>query len=128
MSEAKTQNEIRLALGRDATLFRNNVGTGWTGNITRLQDGSILIKNPRPLHAGLCKGSSDLIGWRSITITPDMIGQKVAVFSAVEVKAQRGRATPDQINFITKLVSDGGLGVIAKNADEAKMGLAITVK
>lgn len=128
MTEARVQNEIRLALGRSAVLFRNNVGTGWTGDITRLRDGSIHIKNPRPLHAGLCKGSSDLIGWRSITVTPDMVGKQVAVFSAVEVKGPRGRATAEQIHFITRLNNDGGLACVAKNAEDAKKGLALNVK
>lgn len=104
-------------------LFRQNVGTGWTGDITRLKDGSILIKNPRPLQAGLCKGSSDLIGWRSVTVTPEMVGRRVALFLAVEVKGDRGRATPEQRNFIDRVRLDGGLAGVARTVDDA---LAIT--
>ncbi len=128
MSEHKAQNEIRLALGRDVTLFRNNVGTAWTGDASTLRDGSVLIRNPRILHAGLCVGSSDLIGWRSLTITPEMVGQQVAVFSAVEVKGPKGRATAGQIHFINQLIKAGGFGVIAKNANDAKKGLGMSGK
>jgi len=128
VSEHKAQNEIRLALGRDVTLFRNNVGTAWTGDVSKLPDGSVLIRNPRILHAGLCVGSSDLIGWRSVTITPEMLGNKFAVFCAVEVKGPKGRATPAQIHFIKQLIKAGGLGVIAKNVIDAKKGLGLIVK
>jgi hypothetical protein len=122
--EHVVQNEIRIALGRDAVLFRNNVGTAWTGDVRRLKDGSIHITNPRPFHAGLCKGSSDLIGWRSITITQDMVGHQVAVFCAVEVK-DKGRATKEQVHFIDTLVRAGGLGCVARSPEEAKKGLAV---
>lgn len=123
MSEARVQNEIRLGLGREVVLFRNNVGKAWTGDARTLPDGSVLIRNPRILHAGLCKGSSDLIGWRSITISADMVGKTVAVFSAVEVKGPKGRASDDQIHFITKLNEAGGLGCIARSVKDARKGL-----
>lgn len=126
--EHVVQNEIRIALGRDAVLFRNNVGTAWTGDVSRLNDGSVLIRNPRPLHAGLCKGSSDLIGWRSITITQDMVGEKIAVFCAVEVKDGKNRPTKEQVHFINTLVGAGGLGCVAWNVEDAKKGLAISGK
>jgi hypothetical protein len=46
--------------------------------------------------ASLCKGSADLIGYRTITITPDMVGQQVAVFTSIEVKTPTGRIRPEQ--------------------------------
>ena len=124
MKETNRLRSIMLGLSTPGVrLFRQNVGTGWTGDITRLKDGSILIKNPRPLQAGLCKGSSDLIGWRSITVTPEMVGRKVALFLAVEVKTDRGRATPEQRNFIDRVRLDGGLAGVARTVEDA---LAIT--
>ena len=124
MNEMNRLRSIMLGLSTPGVrLFRQNVGTGWTGDITRLKDGSILIKNPRPLQAGLCKGSSDLIGWRSIEVTPEMVGRKVALFLAVEVKGDRGRATPEQRNFIDRVRLDGGLAGVARTVDDA---LAIT--
>lgn len=125
MSEHRIQNEIRLAISGKATLFRNNVGTAWTGDSTTLKDGSVLIRNPRILHAGLCAGSSDLIGWRSLTITPEMVGQTVAVFAALEVKSKTGRATAGQKNFCQRVTEAGGFAGIVKSPDEAKKTLAI---
>ena len=125
MSEARVQNEIRLALGRDVVLFRQNVGKGWTGNATTLPDGSVHIRQPRILHAGLCKGSSDLIGWRSLTVTPEMVGKTVAVFSAVEVKGPKGRPTPEQVTFISNVKHAGGFACVARTIDEARAGLLL---
>jgi hypothetical protein len=48
-------------------LYRNNTGT--------LRD-----QHGRPVTFGLAVGSADLIGWTTRTITPDMVGQQVAVF------------------------------------------------
>lgn len=125
MSEHRIQNEIRLAISGKATLFRNNVGTAWIGDTSKLKDGSVLIRNPRVFHAGLCEGSSDLIGWRSLTITPEMVGQTVAVFAALEVKSKTGRATAGQKNFCQRVTEAGGFAGIVKSPDEAKKTLAI---
>ena len=106
-NEAYVQNKIRLAIGSgDVRLFRNNTG-------------ALLDMQGRLVKFGLCKGSSDLIGFRSITITPDMVGQKIAVFSAIEVK-DKGKATVDQRNFINIINNAGGYAGVAKNVNDAK--------
>lgn len=125
MSEHAIQNEIRLGISGKATIFRNNCGVGWVGDATKLKDGSVLIRNPRVLHAGLCEGSSDLIGWRSLTITPEMVGKRIAVFTALEVKSKTGRATAGQKNFCDRVIEAGGLAGIVKSLDDAKKVLAI---
>ena len=106
-NEAYVQNKIRLAVGSgDVRLFRNTTG-------------ALLDMQGRLVKFGLCKGSSDLIGFRSITITPDMVGQKIAVFSAIEVK-DKGKATVDQKNFINIINNAGGYAGVAKNVNDAK--------
>ena len=107
MSEQQAQQSIRLALSRGPVrLWRNNTGT--------LRD-----RQGRPVKFGLCKGSSDLIGLRSITIGPEHVGQTMAVFVAVEVKSPTGRPTPDQQAFIDTVQSLGGLAGIARSVDDA---------
>ena len=106
-NEAYVQNKIRLAVGSgDVRLFRNNTG-------------ALLDMQGRLVKFGLCKGSCDLIGFRSITITPDMVGQKIAVFSAIEVK-DKGKATVEQKNFINIINNAGGYAGVAKNVNDAK--------
>lgn len=124
MREQNIQQKIRLALGRISTMFRNNVGTGWQGRsgpIKQTADGGkyLVIQDPRPLNAGLCKGSSDLIGWTTREITPEMVGRKVAIFTAIEVKSANGRATKEQINFIRQLTEAGGIAGIARDGEAA---------
>lgn len=99
--------------------FRNNVGTGWQGSKVVQQGGAVTLMGARPLHAGLCVGSSDLIGWVSVEITPDMVGRKVAVFSAIEAKAAGGRVSEDQQRFIDAVKAAGGLAGVARSEDEA---------
>ena len=106
-NEAFVQNKIRLAVGHGKIrLFRNNTG-------------ALLDMQGRLVKFGLCKGSSDLIGFRSITITPDMVGQKIAVFSAIEVK-DKGKATVEQKNFINIINNAGGYAGVAKSVNDAK--------
>lgn len=69
-------------------------------------------------------GTSDLIGWRSVTITADMVGQQIAVFAAVEVKDQ-ARATPEQEAFIAAVRAAGGLAGVAHSVEEARAILGL---
>lgn len=120
-SEKQIQTEIFREVGSnpDVRLFRNNVALAWTGNVQRLQDGSVLIKNPRPLHAGLTRGSGDLIGWRRRIITQDDIGASVAQFLSLEIKNRRGRASKEQKNWAEVVRQFGGLAGIVRSVDEA---------
>lgn len=122
MNESNVTRLIMLEVSKftGTTIFRNNTGMGWTGNHNRTTDGSILIRDARPLHAGLTKGSSDLIGWTTREITPDMVGQKVAIFTAIEVKSERGRATAEQLNFVEQVRKSGGIAGIARSPQEAR--------
>src|ERR1700722_4368372 len=61
------------------------------------------LKNPRIVSAGCGPtGMPDYLGWTEVTITPDMVGQKIAVFTAAEIKRfdnpSRVRATVEQID------------------------------
>jgi hypothetical protein len=48
-----------------------------------------------------------------------MVGQTVAVFIAIEVKAAGGRPSPEQRAFIQMAQQAGGLAGIARSVDEA---------
>lgn len=109
-------------------MFRNNVGMGWVGKVIRLKDGSIKILHPRPLHAGLCVGASDTIGWTPIVITPEMVGKKVAVFTACEVKTGRLKTTTDQDNFLTVLRNSGGIAIVARSDKDFKDGISTWIE
>ena len=121
--ETLLQNAIMKAIGciKGLRIFRNNTGTGWAGEMIRQPNGTdVLVKKAMPLHAGLCIGSSDIIGWKSVEITPDMIGKKVAVFVALEVKTEYGKTTEQQINFLKAVKSAGGIAGVVRSENDAK--------
>lgn len=109
-----------LAVGKfsPVKIFRNNVGTGWVGK-SKTVPGGIFLYDPRPLHAGLFEGSSDLIGWTTLKITPEMIGKDIAVFTAIEVKTEIGRASPKQVNFISQVRKSGGISGVVCTPEQA---------
>ena len=108
-SETKLQQEIRLALGTipSLRLFRNQVG--------QLPD----PRTGRYVLFGLAKGSSDLVGFKSIKITPEMIGQEVAQFVSIEIKTERGKLTEVQQNWLQKVHDSGGIVGGARSIQDA---------
>ena len=115
-AETTLQQQIRLALGThpDTRLFRNQVGS--------LPD----PRTGRLVTFGLARGSADLIGWRTITIGPEHVGQTLAVFVAVEVKSAKGRTTAEQGAFIEQVTAMGGLAGVARTVGEAAAILDLT--
>ena len=81
--------------------------------------GTLILRAVRVIRFGLCVGSGDLIGWKSITITPEMVGRRVAVFLSVETKAKRGVKSEAQENWCSQVKINGGLAGFAKSIDEA---------
>lgn len=111
MTETDIMRLIQVALSAMGhRVFRNNVAKAWVGIYAgRSADGTVVLKNARPLHAGLCVGSADLIGFTSS-----------GKFLAIEVKTETGRATPEQLNFLETVRRFGGIAGIARSVEDAK--------
>ena len=120
MAESQILKSVRLLSRGVVRLFRNNVGSAWMGKAIPQKDGSIKIDNPRRVDFGLCVGSSDAIGFKTVEITPDMVGQKIAIFVAIETKTATGKPTADQQKFVDYVAKCGGLAGIARSVDDAK--------
>jgi hypothetical protein len=69
---------------------------------------------------GLVTGGSDLIGWTEMTITPEMVGSTLAVFTAVELKTGAQRPTREQTAFLGAVKRAGGLSGVARTVAEAE--------
>lgn len=119
--ESDIQADIRLALGRlrHTRIFRNNRGVAWMGRVVERTRATIVLANPRPVEFGLNDGASDLIGLTQITITPDMVGQTVAVFTAGEVKRPRADVPDHQQRFIDFVRGFGGIAGVVRSPDDA---------
>ena len=95
----------------NSILFRNSVG---------------LFKTTKgnKIRTGLCKGSSDLIGWTSIEIAEDLI----SIFTAVEVKTKKARITKEQRNFLNAVNDSGGIGMIVYNVKEYEILMSQSIQ
>lgn len=111
--EATVLAKILLAASKlQNRLFRNNVG------LFKTIDG-------RTVKTGLHNGSSDLIGWTQVKITPDMVGKTVAIFTAIECKKEGfvfpktpNETLKGQINFIEQIKKSGGYAGFARSEEE----------
>lgn len=127
-SEGTVQRKVWRQLGATCRLFRLNTGRSWLSNlgpagVQKLADGAILMKAARSIALGFAdtsgntvEGASDLIGWTKVTITPEMVGQDVAVFTAIETKASKGGKKRDtQVNFCNQVSNQGGIAGFANS-------------
>lgn len=105
--ESDLLNDARIEYAGDNTvrMFRNNVGMlcDKYGNVVRY---------------GLCTGSSDLIGFKSVQITPSMVGHWLAVFVAAEAKAPKAYPSQQQRDFIRTVLELGGRAGVFRTIDE----------
>ena len=125
-SEASLMRRIALkASEHGARLWRNNTAKGWAGKsvvITesgqaRVMPGDVLVHSARRLHAGLCVGSSDLIGLTPVLITEQHIGKTLAVFTAAEVKAGTN-LTGAQQSFLEMVTRSGGIAIAPTSVEQ----------
>ena len=103
MKEQEILKQIQTLSKGSVRLFRNNVGFDTTNKV----------------RYGLAPGSSDLIGWKTITITPHHVGRTVAVFCAIEVKKPGGRVSDIQSNFIDYVDTNGGIAGVCYSYEDA---------
>ncbi len=111
--ERKIINKILSELPDNKRLFRINSGMGWAGIILKHTGNMIVLKNPFPFH-GAPAGFPDLIGWETVKITSDMVGQEIAVFTGCEIKAT-GKLSPDQKLFRKLILKTGGIFQVINN-------------
>lgn len=108
-------------------LGRNSKGGAWQGKFlrdypcsTKRGAGRIVeLAEARLLQFGLrfsdAGGESDLIGWRELKITSEMVGRTVAQFVALELKTPNVKATAAQRNFVAQVRRAGGYAAIVRD-------------
>jgi hypothetical protein len=106
-AENRLKESIKLGLAKGfwpgLKLFSNPRGTA---------------RGPRSDDRYICYGlapgsktlaSSDFIGWRTIEITSNMVGHKIAQFASIETKAPGQKATQEQRAWLELVKRAGGL-------------------
>ena len=126
MKEGNVQAAGRIIASKcGAVTFRNNVGGAWSGRkVGVLKNGDTVIRNARWIDFGLVKGSGDTIGWKTVTITPDMVGKDIAQFLSIEYKTDDGKTRPDQITWDRNVWNAGGLTGFARSDDDVRRIIA----
>ena len=114
MNETTIMRHIQLEASKlkGVRLLRNNVG--------KFQD----LRGVWTQFGVGGPGGSDLIGWKTITITQEMVGKTVAVFLAVEVKSRNGKLTTEQAQFLMVVRAAGGIGLVPYSIEDAMEGLS----
>lgn len=108
--EAYVQSVVRLEAGRKGVkLWRNNVGVLMDARGVPVRYG--LANDSKRLNE-VCK-SGDLIGWRPVVITADMVGAKIAQFVSRECKRPNWAYTGTehevaQLKWAQAVAADGG--------------------
>lgn len=103
--ETNIMNRIMLAMSKKGWLvWRNQVG------LFKTLDG-------RTVNIGI-KGSSDLMAVKPTVITPEMVGQTLAVFVAVEVKTATGRQSEPQKKWQKAVEKLGVKYILARSEDD----------
>jgi len=124
LNETALGKKIQIALSRaGARVFRNNVGTAWTGKKRTRIKNDVIIQDARIIKYGLFPGSGDYIGFIPKTITPDMVGQRVALFVSCEIKTKTGPIQKNQEKWMNFIQENGGIAFVARSPDEAIEGV-----
>ena len=106
MTETEMMKLIQVEASRlGLRLFRNNCGVAFN-------------RENIPIRFGLCPGSSDLIGFTQVKITESMVGENVAIFTAIEVKSQTGKLSKEQAAFLANIDAVGGIAVLARSESD----------
>lgn len=107
VKERNIQNTIRLECGKgDTRLFVNDVGVA-------KQDG-------RTIPYGLCKGSTDLVGVHTVTVTEDMVGERVGIAVFAEVKTPTGTVKSHQQKFMDLMSSMGCIVGVVRSVEDMR--------
>lgn len=105
-------------------------GTSSNTRLWRNNSGSLLDRHGRLVRFGIANpGGSDCIGITSVLITPDMIGRRIGIFTAIEVKREiGGTVSEEQEAFLRVIEMFGGISGVVRSSEEARalLGIACT--
>jgi len=108
-----------------ARLWRNHASIAWVGRVVSYDPDEhvVTLRNAQRIQSGLQDGASDLIGWRSIVVTPEMVGKRIAVFASPEVKRPGWNPPSDpedtQIIWRDNVLRAGGIAGFVTSPAEA---------
>lgn len=118
MNETEIMKRIQIVLAKcGARLFRNNNALAWAGHVQRfpeptkilLNPTDVVIRNARPIHAGLGPDSADLVGF----------AKHNGKFISCEVKVPGEEPTAEQYNWLNTVHAAHGIAFWADSEESA---------
>lgn len=128
MTESEIQQHIQIEAAKyGCILMRNNSGAmqDATGRLIRYGLGNVSPKQKSK--------SSDLIGITTITVTQDMVGKQIGVFTAFEIKVEDLNKSNKKLsereqyqkNFIDWVKARGGIASFLNSVDGLRSALGV---
>lgn len=119
--ETSLHRSVMLALSDVHTrAWRNNNGVGWQGSSFTIRNRRLVQGAARYVRYGLAPGSSDVIGVRTMQVTANMVGKRVAVPLMIETKTEDQRLSTDQKSWLAMAHKLGCIAGVATSVDEAR--------
>ena len=111
MRETPLRNNIMEAIGAGPVRVWVNVVGTFVDPHRPQQRITVGLQNP---------GGSDLIGYRQLVITPEMVGMTLAQFLAIEVKGEGTPWRPGQKEFLRRVRQIGGCAGVARSVEDSR--------
>jgi hypothetical protein len=113
-----------------STLFRVQTGMAWVsggGKARRMPNGDVIVPYGRPIALGFglvngdpVNGTSDLVGFTPVKVTPEMVGHTLPVFTGLETKKTSGGRTGEkQTHFVEVIERAGGIAAVVNSPEGA---------
>jgi hypothetical protein len=130
MRESGVLRHVWAAVAATTVLFRVNTGRAYVSGsspASRRKDGSVLVPDARHVALGFSRpdgspvvGTADLNGWTTVVVTPEMIGRRHAIFTAIETKETGGgERRAAQVNYLDQVNKAGGIAGFVSSPEEA---------
>ncbi len=129
-----TEMEIsrpRAPNGKQPESASNDAVKAWAnlrnGTLYRNRRGMLTLPSGGKMPYGLGpNGYGDNVGYLTITVTPEMVGRRIAVYTMVECKrADKALHAPDpddpQLKYILEVTDAGGIAGFARHAEDAEL-------
>lgn len=89
--------------------------------VRRNNCGAWINAEGRPIKYGLGTGTADYVGFKSIVITPEMVGQRFAQFVSIEAKRRDVKLGPLQQLWFDTVALNGGIALRAAPETRAEV-------
>jgi hypothetical protein len=105
-----------------ADIWKNRGGELYTGVLAYNINGNLVLSQPKEVRLEVAP--CNLIGMSQVTVTPEMVGKRLAIFTAIECKSRKTKESARQKDWIEKVKTMGGIAGFAYSVAHANVILS----